>query len=146
MTIFFVVALAILTAILYRMGGSDEYPKAVRRFGCPITVLASLYILGIHGPWWAYLVSYLALYGALTTYHDYLTDDGSENWICWLMTGLVYGLAMFPFFALWKMVLARSLVLAVFTCIWSEGQSDPVWEELGRGFLLGITIPILIIS
>ncbi len=138
-------ALSILTAVLYRMGGSDKYPKSVRRFGCPIPVLLSLYIAGIQSPWWAYLISYFALYGTLTTYHDYLTKNGSENWLCWLVTGIFYGLAFLPFLVVWPMVLIRAGVLGVLTMIWSEVNDNPVWEECGRGFLLCITVLFFII-
>ena len=85
-------------------------------------------------------MAYGLLYGALTTYHDYLVPDGSENWLCWLMTGTIYGLALLPFLAVWKLVLIRAAILGLLTMLWSERESNAVREELGRGFLLCITI------
>jgi hypothetical protein len=41
-------------------------------------------------------------------------------------------------------MLARAFVLGVFTCMWSEAIGDAFWEEFGRGFLLTITVPIML--
>lgn len=141
--------LAIISGLLYRAGGKGKpFHTTCRDAGCPAIALLTLYLSGVHGPWWAFVLSFGALWGALTTYHKWASrlffKDDEVHAPSWFMTGLVYGLAFFLFFGYWKMMLARSLVLAVFTCIWSEAIGDATWEEFGRGFLLTMTVPLMV--
>ena len=148
---------SILTAICYWIGGRSWGNKAVRRFGCPIFIYGysalllknnliqrDMLILGIG----LHLIAYIITAFALSTYHDYLAPDGtSENWLCWLMTGICYGLAAFPL--TWigihiYMFLIRAVILGLVTMIWSEVNGNVHSEEFGRGFFIAASIPILV--
>jgi len=95
------------------------------------------------------LLTYGLNAAALSTYHDYLAPDKlSENWACWAITGLAYGLAAFPL--VWTgfhlgFILIRAAALAVLICLWSEWISRDWLEEGGRGFLYIATLPLLTI-
>jgi hypothetical protein len=138
-------ALTIASAILYRMGGASGYDKLWRRIGCAIVATGALFLF--ISPHWAFILHALLLYAGLTTYHDYF-NDGKENWVCWLITGLVYGLAALPL--AWAgvnmyAILIRSVVLGIGTMVISEGSSNVYVEEFGRGGLIPLTIPILLL-
>jgi hypothetical protein len=141
--------LSIISGLLYRAGGKGKpFHTTYRDAGCSAIALLTLYTSGVHGPWWAFVLSFGALWGALTTYHKWASKpfykDDEVHAPSWFVTGLVYGLAFLFFFPYWKMILARALVLGIFTCIWSESMGDAFWEEFGRGFLLVVTVPIII--
>ena len=131
--------LSCLAGLLYYWGG--EGPKWIRRFGIPPLLF---FVLPFH---WTLIPSAFFLYGALTTYHDYLASDySSENWLCWLMTGFCYGLALFPYawgMDLWVGFWIRCVVLALLTMAWSEFWGDVRIESGGRGFLICITLLFL---
>jgi len=125
------------------MGGSDRYSKKWRRFGCAIVTTGALFLF--LSPHWTFAIHLILLYAFLTTYHDYL-NNGKENWLCWLVTGICYGLAALPL--IWAgvspySILIRSVVLGVTTMLWSEWRDNAVEEELGRGALIMLTLPIL---
>jgi hypothetical protein len=143
-----------LSGFLYTLSGKGGFKdaKAIRRFGCPLLIYGYLWLirpsLGLHGAIFG-VFAYVLTALALSTYHDYLSPDGtSENWLCWLMTGLCYGLAAFPLFWAgihWYMIGIRAVVLAILTMVWSEKIGWDRLEEFGRGALLIITLPLLLI-
>ena len=135
--------LIIVNSLLYRMGGMAGWDKLWRRIGCAVVTTGAFLIF--LPPHWSFILHALLLYAALTTYHDYL-NKGKENWLCWLTTGLVYGAAAFPLMLTgvgWLTVVIRAVVLGLATMIWSEYEGNATREELGRGALLILTIPIL---
>lgn len=70
------------------------------------------------------------------------------NWVGWLTTGIFYSVAMLPLViqvGCWKGFISRTIVLGALTMIWSELQSNDVKEELGRGAVIVLTIPLLMI-
>lgn len=144
--------ISVISALLYWLGGRSWGNKAIRRFGCPLVVYGYLWWLkSFSGLKSAILLvcAYILTALALSTYHDYLAPDKtSENWLCWLMTGLCYGLAAFPLIWTgihWYLILIRAIILAI-TIMWLRERTGKDWlEEMGSGFLLCVTIPILLI-
>lgn len=145
------VVLTLIGAVLYRLGGWEKGHKLFRRLGCGLLALGvMIWLRGIDwGHWWAYLLFVGINYGALSTYHDYLAPDKKrENWLCWLMTGICYGLAAFPLCATgvhWYGVLIRTAVMAPLIMLWSEWLRLDWLEEGGRGMFYIATLPLLLI-
>jgi len=149
-----VIAAAFLSGILYRIGGKGGFAhaKAIRRFGCPFVIYGYLWLirgnLGLKGAILT-VFAYILTTFSLSTYHDYLAPDKTrENWLCWLMTGFVYGLAAFPFIWIgihWYSVIIRAVVLAI-TIMWLRERTSKVFiEEFFSGAIFCLTIPILLI-
>lgn len=147
---------SILSGILYRLGGKGGFPNAklIRRLGCSLVTILTMLLLGLYGKSLAknivlYFGTFVLLFGTLTTYHDYLAEDkSSEDWPCWAMTGLCYGLSAIPLAwagVHWFAIFIRAFVLGFLTMAWSEKISNATWEERGRGFLIPFTLPILLI-
>jgi prepilin signal peptidase PulO-like enzyme (type II secretory pathway) len=108
--------------------------------------LVTVGITGILGlvsgsPWWTYLLSFLLLFGALTTYWDFIT--GEDNFY---LHGFGCGLAFAPF--MWfdePLALAvRIAVIAIGMGVWSAIVGKDWLEEMGRGFLLPSTLAIIL--
>ena len=140
------------SAILYWLGGRNWANKAFRRFGCPLVIYGYLWLISPYKNLkWAIFapIAYILTALALSTYHDYLAPDGSsENWLCWLVTGFVYGLAAFPF--IWcgvsmVAIVIRTIVLGLLTMGWSLIWQDVNTEESGRGAILAATVPLLLL-
>lgn len=94
------IVLAIISAILYRIGGSDLHIPMKTKFrdwGVPAcSVLAMVFVIRPDVSIWAHLLHFLILWGALTTYWDHWGSDGVE-WYEWILTGFVYSLASLPY-------------------------------------------------
>ena len=141
--------LGIICGFLYRLGGWEKGNKLFRRLGCPALALG-LYLWLKGGSlcfWWAYLLSFGLSVGAISTYNDWITD-GDENWLCWLMTGAIYSLAMFPLLWIginWYALFIRTFVLSLGTMFIREFTGNDFIEEFGTGFLYLTTIPLLMI-
>lgn len=145
MTIFFIICLSILSAVMYRMGGSGNYDRWIRHAGCSACVVIALGIL-IGWSWWLILVFGLQ-FGALTTYFKKKGTDA--HWWNWLLVGFAWSIVILPVVIsshIWVGFFCRSLILTALVCIWSVYEGNAVREELGRGFLLVGTIPILLIG
>lgn len=67
--------LALITAILWRMGGSDEWDKNWRRLGVPTVVVA---ILSWATQSWIPLLSWLPFWGSLTLGYG-IPDEGEHR-------------------------------------------------------------------
>ena len=137
---------SILSGVLYRMGGSDLYNTKFRDFGVPLMMYVVMLLLTGITHWLSLLFSFLLLFGSLTTY--WKKKEADAYWYNWLFTGLGYSLAMLPFVIAdkcWLGFLVRSIVLTGLIVFWSETQKDAVEEEFGRGFVIIITLPLLLI-
>jgi len=150
-----IILIALLTGLLYRLGGTGGAwwkNTKVRDLGVPLVCVGWLYF-ALGCPWWALLLSVGVMYGSLTTYNKWASkliygkDCNDVKWISWLVTGMSYGVALFIISWVtgnWMGLLNRTLVLGVFTCLWSEAIGNATWEEFGRGFLIGITLPLIL--
>lgn len=147
MNILILIISTIVCGELYRLGGKGGFKnaKAIRRFGCPLVWMITFFLLKGFSLqyWYLYLITYILSAVAMSTYHDYLTKDGSEDWKCWLLTGACYALAALPLMwaglnLFWFII--RVIATAVVTMVWSEIFGNVEIEERGRGwaYLAGI--------
>lgn len=143
--------LSVLGAILYRMGGAAKTGKwydfalntKARDAGVPACTIAALIVCaGFQlSLWWAYLLSYGLLFGAMTTYWKKKGTDA--KWYHWVFVGLGYSLAMLPFAwgdGSWLAFGLRTAALTAGIAVWSQLIGNAVLEELGRGFLTVLTV------
>ena len=153
MRIFVLLILSLISAVLYRIGGKGGFKnaKAIRRFGCAGVFLIAVWLLsGFKLTYlWAYILTYILSALALSTYHDYLAPDGkSENWLCWLVTGIVYGLSCFPL--IWAgvnyyAIIDRAIALGLAIMLLRERTGKDWLEEAGSGSLYILSVPILLV-
>lgn len=152
MKILAVILLSIISAILYRLGGSSkedmdkEFPWIPRWFKsipkkrdlmCGLTVVTSSLILGITAPWWAWVISVGLMWASLSTYWDELF--GYDNhWFHMFMIG--FSLLPVMFFSFPVELGMRCIILAVVGGSWSKFTGNATYEELGRGVLLPLTL------
>lgn len=144
--------LVVVSAVCYRIGGAHPsripwLPKWlfhgwVRDVGC---VACAAYVLGkemgVSAPWWAWALFGGLMYGALTTYWDFLTGD-DNHWA----HGLGIGLSTIPLVVggvQVQAVLAYAVVLWLLMGWWSEAWSNDHVEELGRGAFIVAMVPLL---
>lgn len=143
MKFFVVLLLSCISSCLYRMGGSARYNTKYRDILCSlISVLAIGYLVAWH--WTLFLVFGLT-WASLTTYWK---AGPKAYWFNWIFTGVGYSVAVLPFCIAeghWLGFVSRTFILGISTMIWSELNSNAVWEEMGRGALLILTVPILLI-
>ena len=102
---------------------------------------------------YCYLISFILSWGALSTYHKWLNPifhkpKTDAYWFNWLAHGFFIGFAFSPFIWAgihWYSILIRSIVLGLTMMWWSENNDDVLWEAGGRGALIILTLPILLI-
>ena len=145
-----VIAGAAMSGVLYRMGGSDTYNTKWR--DCGVATVTTL-LIGIWFGWaWPLILCWGALFGALTTYLAGINKwfglpKEKKYWFNWLLVGLICGLEAAPVLIshiwLWPGVLLRSAVMAILVMVWSELNSNAVWEEVGRGAIIALTVPLI---
>jgi len=149
--ILLLIIISIACGVLYRAGGKGGkwyFDSKARDVGCMLLNTLTLFIFGLTGHWWQWLVSMILTVLAYTTYHKWLNPLFGHNkddvhWYGWFMHGFALGFALIIFYQHFKLVLLRSFVLGLFTMVWSIVISNDNLEEWGRGFLVNITIPIL---
>lgn len=158
----YLAVLSLAGARLYRMGGDARRNTLWRDLGVPACAVLALVAFGIKD--WSLAVSFILLFGAMTTYFGFVNKwfgrDEQESWINWLLIGLSYNIALLPTVwkaGLWKGFYIRLLVLpAIFVASdflidWfhSNVKNIPdkaVPKEYCRGFFTVCTIPILFIK
>ncbi len=138
-----VIVASILSSGLYRLGGSKDFDTKYRDVGCAaITCALAGYLL----VWsWTLILCFGLMWGALSTYWK---RTPNAKWYNWLTTGIMYSVAMLPYViaeGLWVGFISRTIILGALTMIWSELISNDVQEELGRGALLTLTIPLILV-
>lgn len=149
----------ILSAFLYRLGGlSKEEGKSkfpwlplwifntkTRDIGCSvISVLWMFLFYCDYFPWWIYLISFGATWGALTTYWDFIF--GEDNFFA---HGAMIAAALFPFIILngfWVGFVIRIVTLSLFMGIWCKIFGNADIEEYGRGGAIAATLPLMLIG
>jgi hypothetical protein len=98
-------------------------------------------ILGFHSWWCVALIPLTA--GALSTYWDWANEDVDNFYLY----GLVIGLSAFPIpmvNGMWIEYLTRSIVLCLWMGIWSNIWKDADIEDIGRYFIIGVSMFYLI--
>lgn len=102
------------------------------------------------GMWYSiagcFLLTFLLSWGALSAYWKGKETD--MKWWNWFLHGLGIGLAFLPMALIgigWVLILIRAVVLGITMSVWSELNDNVVWEEVGRGALIILTLPILFI-
>ena len=145
--------LSVVSAILYRLGGSSatdqdkEFPwiprwfkniKKKRDVMSNIVKLFSVYLLGINAPFLAWFFSFGLLWASLSSYWDWMF--GYDNHY---MHGFMCGFSLLPL-VIWGNLglvpfLIQSVALGLTMGLWSKYNGNATKEELGRGFLLTIS-------
>jgi hypothetical protein len=132
------IILIILGAILYRMGGREDYDTLWRDIGVPLISLLSMIILNKYH--WSLLLCMPLMYASLTTYWKRTPD---ANWFNWFLHGFMIGFAFLPYGIMTHTLLwvgIRALFMGLFMAIWCEIFEDVLLEEGARG---GITVATL---
>jgi hypothetical protein len=95
---------------------------------------------GVSAPWWTYLFSFGLMWGALSTYWDEVF--GYDNHYA---HGFGVGLACFPIMLYTEPVAlgVRVVVLAAAMGIWSGIVGHAEREELGRGFVIPLSLALV---
>lgn len=153
MTIIYLVLLSIISAILYRLGGSSkadqdkEFPwiptwfkniPKKRDVMANIVKLFGVFLMGITAPIWAWFVAWGLLWASLSSYWDWMfgyDNHYMHGFMCGfsLLPLVIFGnLALIPF-------LIQSVVLGLVMGLWSKYNGNATKEELGRGFFLTIS-------
>ena len=142
MLILATILLAIASAILYRMGGAAGYSKLWRRLGCMFATALWIFLFLPRAPWWLYIIGMGAQYGLASSYYDEIF--GYDNhWFHGFMIGvatLVY-LSIVP----WWIIMIRAVVCGLTIGAWSKFNDHDVTEECGRGALIILTLPMLLL-
>ena len=149
------IILSLLSGILYRAGGmgkeDDAKPKwipkkirntKVRDLGIPAIGIITMIIL--NGWHWIYPLCFLAVFGAQTTYLKKKGKDATA--LNWFLVGLLFSIAWIPFTIIthnWLGFLYRTIIVTVFTTLWSQFNDDVFVEEFGRGFIQTMTLFLL---
>ena len=137
----------VLCGVFYRLGGVGKpFNTRYRDIGCSLITLILWWVLvGFQiSLWWVYLIVFGLIWGALSTYWDWLF--GYDNF--WF-SGFMIGLAMFPLMwgdVSWYAILIRSIVLSISIGLWSKFIDKDWLEEFGRGALITLTLPLLFIG
>ena len=167
------IGLAILSAVLYRLGGwgdegRQQFPNLpkwlfntkARDVGCAVCCFIGMLFIG--GAWsifnlWYWVVAFFSfglLFGALTTYWDFLSVRFTPTGRSYLgednhwMHGFMCGLAYFPYAVVshdWVGFGVRCIALAILMGAVSKLSGNDVVEETGRGAVLVLTLPIFLI-
>ena len=144
---------AIVSAILYRLGGMKGMNTKFRDFGVPLVFLAVVYF---SGHWQkSYFVSSVLLcctflFLELTTYWDVIFKK--DNFYA---HGLGCGLAMLPLavggWVAWFSVFEYAVILSIFMGVlnWAVNKYQVPFrdwiEEFGRGAVIILALPVLFI-
>ena len=151
--------LSVLGGILYRLAGSAKTGDwldwarntKARDVGvalcfCALTVILGIVRTGVE--WLTLIPTFLGMMGALSTYRYFLPKPKDYQWYHYAMHGFFTSLAAFPL-ALstwyWKGFWIRVALCTVLISLWSHFCTKDTWEERGRGFILIVTTPLLLI-
>ena len=140
------ILLSALGGILYRLGGASGYNTKFRDFGIPTIGILVLILSGSHlnVPWLniaSLVITYGLMFASQTTYFKKKGTDA--KWWNWFLVGLANGIALIPYGIIHDQLpqaILRTLILAVGIMIWSEINGNAVWEEVGRGVLIILTL------
>lgn len=144
--------LSIISGILYHLGGIGKpFNTKWRDIGCMLCVMATLALTAKNLVYNTPNIAGLLCMAGLTfaTFTTYFKPKGKDaEWWNWLLVGLAFGLAALPFVYATQHYfgfILRTMFLGFSICVWSESIGDVFWEEFGRGLLITITVPLLIL-
>jgi hypothetical protein len=139
-------------SISYRMGGAGNHGQWYasildtkwRDWGCSLVAVCLCgYLYAWH---WTLIPSFFLMWGALSTY--WKGDVVVARWYHWLFHGAGCSLALVPYiihFRLYDGFCINFILLSFLMMWWSEGHENPIVDELGRGALIILLLPILFI-
>ncbi len=143
--IVYTVVASVGSAILYRLGGMTGFNTKLRDLGCAtVGFLVMFLVFGFNCQWYTHLISFLLLFGALTTYWDKIFKYDN-----FYFHGFMIAFAYLPYaieLGLWLPFVIRCLVCAVAMGGINYIVNKDAWnyrdwiEELSRGFILVITL------
>jgi hypothetical protein len=131
-----------LCGLLWRIGGSDDFPKAVRRFGVPIVIVGINLVYGnylslISLP--LLMGAYSLGYGINSTLTKLLKNPYLVRGVC----GLLYSLAGIPIlWGNWWAMGYHILLVTSFVCLSGNQkfQYNDKREELSIGMVNGLMV------
>jgi hypothetical protein len=138
--------LAVLSAILYRLGGKGKpFNTKFRDLGCPVCLTAC--VVTLLGFSWSLIPCFGLFFGSLTTY--WKKKGANAEWYNWLLVGLGYSISLLPWAIAthnWLGFGIRTFVLITLTTLWKTLVGNAVLSELGEGAIIILTIPLLLIG
>ena len=151
---FLIVALGTaLCSAIYRFGGARKRDDVwdvlrwskTRDWGCPLVVIGMLLLLGMRVEWYWHVAAFVGMWAALSTYLDKIF--GHDNFYAHgLLIGfacLIYAIPLGLSFAFYASV--RGMAMAAFMGLWCWIFENDIIEECGRGAVIGMTVPLLLI-
>lgn len=130
------------------MGGIGKpFASWQRDWLIPIVVLGTILYFRQPIEWWGwllYIITILPTGLALTTYWDFLFNDVDNFYMHGFMVGLGAFPLMFAGFA-WWLILIRAIVMGGAMGLLCKKSSNVWVEECGRGAIIALTIPIILI-
>ena len=153
MTVLVLLFAAALSAVLYRLGGAAKtgvwYDWAkhskTRDWGCTaVSLLLTYFLFKLEVEWYWLLLTWLGMWGAISTYFD--SVFGYDNHYA---HGFMIAFA-YIFHAIelhnWLGLTLHCIVLCIAMGEWSRIHDNDIWEECGRGALMQLTLPLLLIG
>lgn len=135
--------LTTIGAVFYRLGGYGHgFNTKVRDLGIPLCALIWFYWSGVFIL--AVLPCLVMMFAAQTTYFKKKGTDA--KWYNWLFVGLAFSISYLPYSLVVGNVsgfMVRTVIVTVFTVLWSEFVGKDTWEEMGRGAIQIVTLPLL---
>ena len=139
------IILSSLGAVLYRLGGLGKpFNTKVRDCGVPTVACLLLWIWGLHN-WIVLVITALFMFSAQLSYFKKKGTDA--KWHNWVFVGLAFSACVLPitiYVGHWNGFFLRSLIVTVFTTLWSQFIDLDWLEEGGRGLIQIITLPLLL--
>lgn len=147
--IILILSLSVISAILYRAGGMDKQTPHwipvwmrqswVRDWLCPFCCLFPMVMIT---PSWWFILAYVALAGAFSTYWDFLFNDTDNYWFSGFMCGVAAFMLIWCGYA-WYFILARAVAVAVLWGGLCALSSNDFFEEYSRGFTVSLSALLL---
>jgi hypothetical protein len=146
-----VIILSILGGLFYRLGGRGKpFSTLYRDLGVSGIIVAEMCLRTRISPIVVaiLLVCWGLMYASLTSYRYFLPKPKDYNGFHYALHGFMVSLACFPFALLthhWLGFGIRCIVCAAGVGLWSHLIKKDWLEESGRGFILCITTPLLLV-
>lgn len=141
--IFVTLILSVVCSILYRMSGHGHpFPKWLRRWIIPPLCVIWMILFYPQVAWWRHIISVGLIGGLLSTYWDFIGEDN------FFLHGLGIGLAfiLYPIATgLWIGYAVRCVALSLSMGLWCKFFKNVWVEELFRGLVIGITLPLMMV-